>query len=983
MESFGALRLEGSLLDSFVGRVNSKGRHDLNVVLVANPGRTAVEWSAEERSWPLRTIPGITPHARIMEFTYDMSLNQSFSWSRFIELGGILVDCLVQKDQEVKLRGQPLIFICHGLGGTIVKRTISILNERFYDPSLSGFLKAVSGLVFLGTPHPTFIKEPAQNRLDNILSSISRLSKKTLENIAKEAATVCNVSLKFEEVYFRHSIITAYEGQPTKFRIGSLASSRKETLVNRALAATSMSFERLIEVDADHMKICNVVSGTQIFDEVVSLIRLAIERAQKSILEKREGLDPKWNADDLWGSTPAASQVNALEIDQNRSVQASPMGATAGSSEIDFELLPAKSRTMSTAQSLKIPCYILGQQSAPGSCHGRESILKTLDETLLPDSPSPITLPQTGLKTFALCGMGGIGKTQVAREFAWSRKLHFDAVFWVNADNESKLAEGFNLIALELGLTDSVDAGSMAISRDRVLGWLIQPSKYRGVAESENLHPAAHVHCKYLLIFDNADRPELLAEYWPAAGSGSVLITSRDPLAKSYIYSTSGTDLEPLTTDAAAQYLRLITGYETKEDVDHSIHLAERLGGLPLALVQVAGILRRRDLSFKEFVTHYEDPSFLTDIHKTTIRGFQGDYTSTLFDVWAFEHLQPTTVCLLNLIAFMDPDSIYESIFVGFDASDKVIQDSARARMQDGCVKACLEMMLDVLAAAWPSDNLAFGHETGLWKACSKVLPHIERLMDISPKVRFIEDKPEKKAKFGRLLVKAGWFHFQKGNYEQSMPFFETAERLCQKKDIETSKVLADSHFGISAASTWLKDYERAQFHCGENLKFRLTMPNDHTPLAIAYSEFAAYYLAVGKYEEAAQSAMKAIETYDNVEEIQNNTYYAMFPAIYAGFANIYLGRLETADRLLVPCLAWQEKRWGLMNTVSFRTGLTMYALGNLRAAQHQWVESHELHKNAYLQYCSTIGNNHPHTASALVKLSDHYVMRNELAAAE
>jgi hypothetical protein len=63
-----------------------------------------------------------------------------------------------------------------------------------------------------------------------------------------------------------------------------------QQLVNRALAATSMSFERLIEVDADHMKICNVVSGTQIFDEVVSLIRLAIERAQKSVLEKREGL---------------------------------------------------------------------------------------------------------------------------------------------------------------------------------------------------------------------------------------------------------------------------------------------------------------------------------------------------------------------------------------------------------------------------------------------------------------------------------------------------------------------------------------------------------------------------------------------------------------------------------------------------------------------------------------------------------------------
>lgn len=84
----------------------------------------------------------------------------------------------------------------------------------------------VSGLVFLGTPHPTFMKE--HNKLDNILSSIARLSKKLLDDIAMESATVCNVSLRFEEVYFRHPIITAYEAQVTKFRTGSLTTSRRE-----------------------------------------------------------------------------------------------------------------------------------------------------------------------------------------------------------------------------------------------------------------------------------------------------------------------------------------------------------------------------------------------------------------------------------------------------------------------------------------------------------------------------------------------------------------------------------------------------------------------------------------------------------------------------------------------------------------------------------------------------------------------------------
>lgn len=60
-----------------------------------------------------------------------------------------------------------------------------------------------------------------------------------------------------------------------------------------------------------------------------------------------------------------------------------------------------------------------------------------------------------------------------------------------------------------------------------------------------------------------------------------------------------------------------------------------------------------------------------------------------------------------------------------------------------------------------------------------------------------------------------------------------------------------------------------------------------------------------------------------------------------------------------------------------------MYALGNVRASQQQWAESFELHRDAYLQYCSTIGNNHPHTANALVKMSDHYVMRRGFNTAE
>lgn len=169
------------------------------------------------------------------------------------------------------------------------------------------------------------------------------------------------------------------------------------------------------------------------------------------------------------------------------------------------------------------------------------------------------------------------------------------------------------------------------------------------------------------------------------------------------------------------------------------------------------------------------------------------------------------------------------------------------------------------------------------------------------------------------MLILIFRFHCQKGNYGESVPFFRKAEQLCQNNGMETSGVLADSHFGLSSASIWLKDYDRARFYCAENLSYRVMIPSEPISLAVAYSEFAVYYLAVGKYEQAAQSALKAIEAYDLIEEYRSKTKIAIFPAVYAAFANINLGRLESAEGLLAPCLEWQERNLGRMNTISFR----------------------------------------------------------------
>lgn len=101
-----------------------------------------------------------------------------------------------------------------------------------------------------------------------------------------------------------------------------------------------------------------------------------------------------------------------------------------------------------------LPCFMLSQNPNPDFI-GRQDILKTIDEALLPNNDSTCHGPSTRL--FAICGMGGIGKTDLAVQYAHSRRDKFGAIFWLEAGGVSQLASDFGRIATQLGLQTSSD----------------------------------------------------------------------------------------------------------------------------------------------------------------------------------------------------------------------------------------------------------------------------------------------------------------------------------------------------------------------------------------------------------------------------------------------------------------------------------------------------------------------------------------------
>ena len=250
----------------------------------------------------------------------------------------------------------------------------------------------------------------------------------------------------------------------------------------------------------------------------------------------------------------------------------------------------------------------------------------------------------------AIAGLGGVGKTQTAVEYAYRHRDRYRVVLWVRADTETSLISGYRELAEVLGLPekDARDSNKVVTAVRRWLGR--EPG--------------------YLLILDNADDPALVRPYLPSAPKGHVLLTSR-----AHTFDIPGVrqpiGLPVLEPDEALEFLGKRTGRAGPLDPaeqDAARTLAAELGYLPLALEQAAAYMVEHAEAFSVYLDAYRK-SRLELLDK---RGpFAGDYPETVRTTWkrsfdAVATASPASIALLRLSAFFAPDAIpYELILEG------------------------------------------------------------------------------------------------------------------------------------------------------------------------------------------------------------------------------------------------------------------------------------------------------------------------------
>ena len=265
---------------------------------------------------------------------------------------------------------------------------------------------------------------------------------------------------------------------------------------------------------------------------------------------------------------------------------------------------------------------------------GREDLLDRLHETISGGVTAVVPQP------YALQGIGGVGKTQLAIEYAWRYRSEYDIVWWIPADQPVLVRSSLATLATRLGLASASVAGiDDAVAA--VLDALRRGEPYD----------------RWLLIFDNADQPEDLNEFIPRE-PGHALITSRDNRWDT-VADTILVDVFSRSESVEFLNRRVPTGIAEAD----AGRLAEELGDLPLALEQAGALQAETGISVEEYLEALKQQT-----GRLLIQGKPPEYPNSMTAAWqlSVEQLQrkmPEAVTLLQCCAFFGPEPIPRDVF--------------------------------------------------------------------------------------------------------------------------------------------------------------------------------------------------------------------------------------------------------------------------------------------------------------------------------
>lgn len=478
-------------------------------------------------------------------------------------------------------------------------------------------------------------------------------------------------------------------------------------------------------------------------------------------------------------------------------------------------------------------------------------------EKLLLDLHSQLSSAITALVPHALHGLGGVGKTQLAVEYAYRFATEYDLVWWIPAEEHEQIISSLVELARLMELPISEDASQTVRS---VLEELLRGTTYQ----------------RWLLVYDNAGAPETVLPYVPSA-VGDILITSLD---QEWLEAAYTIRVDVFTRRESIDLIMRRGQGITEEDADR---LAERLGDLPLAIEQAATWQRQTGMAVDDYLDLLDEQH-----HKllSVVRSL--GHPQPVAEAWgvAFDRLfeeDRAAAELLQLCAFFGPEPISIQI-LHFCRNVLGVSDELRAAAHDSImlhsairkigryglaqveageslrvhrlVQAVLRDRIPedrqnhyrrlvhlVLAEANPGDP---DNRAG-WFMLDQISRHIVRSTGL------IEGGDESDA-VRQVIIDQIRYRYVKGDNETSRELADTALRIWREKYGDSDKLVLISSRHLGNALRALGRYAEALTVDSDTLeRMREVLGEDDEHTLMAASSYGADLRIQGRYEEALQ----------------------------------------------------------------------------------------------------------------------------------
>ncbi|KAI0440450.1 hypothetical protein F4803DRAFT_527358 [Xylaria telfairii] len=266
-------------------------------------------------------------------------------------------------------------------------------------------------------------------------------------------------------------------------------------------------------------------------------------------------------------------------------------------------------------------------------------------------------------RVVCLLGLGGSGKTQLALQYAWSRRESFGVVLWIDARSRTDLTASFKLAASLLGLR--LPPHQAAPSSDRAVG------KYKSELESDVNAVKQELlrrNQSWLMIFDQADDDELFEELeksMPSDSNGHILLSSRRKAA--YRLGQKYFKIEGLPLESARDLLLYHAGIQdpTQEQVDCADEIVYSLDYIALA-VDLAGGYIQNPAGLQLYLDLYKtnrEELYKRSLGKTPSK--LTGYNMSVFAAWrvSITAIPENTARFLHLLCFLDPTNLSKDLF--------------------------------------------------------------------------------------------------------------------------------------------------------------------------------------------------------------------------------------------------------------------------------------------------------------------------------